>query len=139
MEANFHIFLMYLVYRFFRFGILSISLDMPSVLFPMSLSLFEKPGITITNALYLYFARKTWFNKKIFLPAPCSYTTSKEFIDVRVSHSRSLKFFCFETVSIFQNCCRTCKSVDEKISEIKNTNKTLETSHKKMLNLVYKN
>ena len=78
-----------------------------------------------------HFARKTWFNKKIFLPAPCYYTTSKEFIDARVSHSRSLKFFYFETVSIFQNCYRTCKSVDEKISEIKNTNKTLKTSHKK--------
>ena len=58
MEANFHIFLMYLVYRFFRFGIPSISLDMPSVLFPISLSLFEKPGITITNALYLVFRTK---------------------------------------------------------------------------------
>ena len=52
-EADFHIFLINLVYRFFRFDIPSISLDILGISFTMSLSLPEKPGITIANVLCL--------------------------------------------------------------------------------------
>ena len=49
MEANCHMFLINLEYRFLRFDIPSISLDILDISFPMSLSLSEKPGITIAN------------------------------------------------------------------------------------------
>ena len=61
MEPDCHIFLIYLVYRFFRFDIPSVSLDTLVISFPMSLSLSEKPGITISNVLkkmYLVFRKK---------------------------------------------------------------------------------
>ena len=58
MEAGCHIFLIYLVYRFFRFDMPNISLDISGISFPMSISLSEKPGTTITNALYLVFCTK---------------------------------------------------------------------------------
>ena len=51
---------------FFRFDIPSVSLDIPHVLFPMPISLFEELGITIANALYLIFCTKNPFNKKLF-------------------------------------------------------------------------
>ena len=67
MEGGCHIFLIYLVdCFFFRFDIPSVSLDIPCVLFPMPISLFEKLGITIANALYLVFCTKNPFNKKLF-------------------------------------------------------------------------
>ena len=55
MEADCHIFLINLLYRFFGFDIPSISLDILDMSFPMSLSLFKEPGITITNLLDLLF------------------------------------------------------------------------------------
>ena len=58
MEADCHIFLINLVYGFFQFDIPSISLDILGISFPMSLSLSEKPGITIANVLYLVFRTK---------------------------------------------------------------------------------
>ena len=58
MEADCHIFLENLVYQFFQFTISNMSLDALGISFPMSLSLSEKPGITITNALYLVFHTK---------------------------------------------------------------------------------
>ena len=42
----------------FQFNIPSMSLDILGISFTMSLSLSEKPGITITNALYLVFHTK---------------------------------------------------------------------------------
>ena len=58
MEADCHIFLINLVYPYFRFDIPSISPNILGISFPMSLSLSEKPGITIVNALYLVFRSK---------------------------------------------------------------------------------
>ena len=51
MEAGCHIFIICLVYRFFRFDILSISLDIPGISFLKSLSLSEKTGTTITKCV----------------------------------------------------------------------------------------
>lgn len=53
--ADCHMFLINLVYRFFRFGIPRVSLDILGISFLMSLSLSEKPDITIANVLYLVF------------------------------------------------------------------------------------
>ena len=72
MEANCNIFLINLVHQFFRFDIPSISLDILSISFPMSLPISGKPGITIINALYMVFCKKTWFNKKFFSLLPVS-------------------------------------------------------------------
>ena len=58
MEANSHIFLINLVYQFFRFGIPGISFDILGISFPVSLSLSGKPGVTITNAICLVFWAK---------------------------------------------------------------------------------
>ena len=58
MKADCHIFSINLVYQFFQFNIPSMSLDILGISFTMSLSLSEKPGITITNALYLVFHTK---------------------------------------------------------------------------------
>ena len=58
LEAGCHIFLIYLVYCFFRFDIPSISLDILCILFQVPISLSEKPGITIINALYLVICTK---------------------------------------------------------------------------------
>ena len=49
METGCHIFLIYVVYPFFRFDRPSISLDIPGISFPMLLSPSKKPGITITK------------------------------------------------------------------------------------------
>ena len=72
MEANCNIFLINLVHQFFRFDIPSISLDILSISFPMSLPISGKPGITIINALYMVFCKNTWFNKKFFSLLPVS-------------------------------------------------------------------
>ena len=56
MDTDCHIFLIYLVYRFFRFQISSIALDIIGISFPMSPS--ENAGITIANALCLVFCTK---------------------------------------------------------------------------------
>ena len=104
----------------------------------MSLSLSEMPGKTITNALYLVFHTKTWFKKKIS-SHPRFHTTSQEFVDTRMSHWRSLKLFCFGSISIFLICYGTCQSVDEGISDKTILKKILETSYGKMLNPVYQN
>ena len=58
MEANCHMFLINLVYRYFRFDIPSMSPDILGVSFSMSLSSSEKPGITVINALYLVFCMR---------------------------------------------------------------------------------
>ena len=58
METDCPIFLINLVYWFFRFDIPSISLDILRISFPMSLPPSEKPGITIANVLYLVFRTK---------------------------------------------------------------------------------
>ena len=59
MEAGCHIFLMYLAYCLFRFDLTSTLPDIPCISFPMPILLSEKPGITITNALYLVFRTKS--------------------------------------------------------------------------------
>ena len=51
MEASCHIFMICLVYRFFRFDILSISFDIPGISFLKLLSLSEKTGIMITKCV----------------------------------------------------------------------------------------
>ena len=117
MEAGCHIFLIYLVYCFFRFDIPSISLDISCILFPMPISLSEKPGITITNALYLVFCAKNSF-KLFFLAASHFHAASQEFVDTRMSHLSSLKFSCFGDVTIFQICYGICQSVDVGTSEL---------------------
>ena len=65
------------------------------------------------------------------------YDKKQLFVDTRMSHSRSLEFFCFGDVSVFQIFCGTCHSVNERISETANIKKILETNYGKMLNLVY--
>ena len=58
MEVDCHIFLINLVYRYFRFGIASISPDILGISFPIPLLFSGKPGITIINTLYLVFRTK---------------------------------------------------------------------------------
>ena len=58
----------------------------------MSLSLSEKPGTMITNALYLLLKL---ILTKYFYPDSCFYATLHEFFDTRVSHLRTQNFFCF--------------------------------------------
>ena len=48
MEAGCQMFLIYLVSWFFRFDIPRISLDIPSISFPIPISLSEKPDIMFT-------------------------------------------------------------------------------------------
>ena len=70
----------------------------------------------------------------VIQPAARFYAASQEFVDTQVSLSRSLKFFCFGAVSIFQICYGTCQSIGEGISETANMKKILETSCRKDLN-----
>ena len=60
MEADYRIFLINLVYRYFRFDIPSIPPDILGISFPISLSLSEKLSITIINVLYLVFRTKNF-------------------------------------------------------------------------------
>ena len=137
MEADCHKFLIHLAYQLFRFDIPSITWYIWYVNFT-----FWKNWYSIYKLRYAwYFARKAWSNKKIFKPdhVLMLYHKKQLFVDTRVPHSCTLKFFCFGDVSVFQIRCGTCQLFDEGISGTTNIKKILETSYGKMLNLVYQN
>ena len=125
-EVGCYIFLIYLVYWYFSdLNFSSLSLDIPGILFLMSLLLSEKPGITNTNVLYLVFRTRK-------LSSTTNYFSC--LLVPMINHS-SLKFFCFEPFTIFEICYGICQSVNEEISDTANMKKILETSYRKMLNL----
>ena len=141
MEADCHIFLIYLAYWFFHIDI------------PRYITWYTR--YIISNVFLPFW--KTWQNdykyvisgisnekvgliKKVLSQLPISTLHDSNFSIYSDTFMQS-KVLLFWAVSIFQICYGTCQSVDKGIgiSERTNKKKILKNNYGRMLNLVYQN